>query len=404
MCEIPLNKHEFDLIDVNSKTAELSFSFDVRISSSSFFVIYDFVLEKNPIVINGVPIDSVTIKSEKLKYKKIDSSDEEKMNLSTLIDIDLTSPIGKDMLKPTMYYSKFMNNSKFFDFVVRFSVSSRATRQTFIFKHEFLESLLKNSEFDNTYKELMHQIKLFGLANLFVIDQVDNNNVSLNLGFRHVDEQSAFVSLGQININVISTLKENDFLHYERSINEANRILEKLIPGISIKAQKLKDTILPNGDKGVDFRLVSYRYGNNEKPIPFSSESNGIRSIFSVLSLVVAAYNNPSVCIAIDEFDAGVFEHLLGLIVKVYAESGKGLFIFTSHNLRPLEVLNSTNVFFTTKEGDLFTHTIGARKTVNKRNAYLRTLSIGSEENIYLSDEVQEHELRNAFRRLANHE
>lgn len=404
LCEIPLGKSEYNLIDVNSKTAELTFSFDTQISAGFFFLTYTVVLEKTITTIDGKESNSVTIKSEKLKYKPLGNSDSDIKNLSTLIDIDSTTAIGKDLLKPTNYYSKLMAIPSFFDSVVRLSIGTRATRQTFIFKHEFLNVLFKTNDFDETYKMLLNQIKFFGMANLFVIDQVNNNNISLNLGYRHIDEQKAYISMGTININGVSRLSEKEYLHYEKSINEADRILEKLIPGISIKAQKLRDNLLPNGDKGVDFILVSYREDNGGKPIPFSSESNGIRSIFSVLSLVVAAYNNPSVCIAIDEFDAGVFEHLLGLIVKVYAESGKGLFIFTSHNLRPLEVLNPANVFFTTKEDKLFEHTTYVRKELNKRNAYLRLMSISDSNSIYLTDEVKEHELRSAFRRLANNE
>lgn len=404
ICEIPLGASEYNLIDVNSKTANLSFSFNVRIPNGLYFMTYTVVLEKNTVFVNGKETNSVTIRSEKLKYKPVNDSENETKNLSTLIDIDSSTTIGKDMLKPTNYYSKLMSNPSFFDSVVRLSVGTRATRQTFILKHEFLKILFANNEFDETYKLLMNQIKLFGMANLFVIDQVNNNNISLNLGYRHIDEQKAYISMGTININGVSRLSEEEFLHYEKSINEADRVLEKLIPGISIKAQKLRDNMMPNGDKGVDFILVSYRKDNGDKPIPFSSESNGIRSIFSVLSLVVAAYNNPSVCIAIDEFDAGVFEHLLGLIVKVYAESGKGLFVFTSHNLRPLEVLNPNNVFFTTKENNLFEHTTYVRKELNKRNAYLRLMSISDSDSIYLTDEAKEHELRNAFRRLAHDE
>lgn len=404
ICEIPLGTSEFNLIDVKSNTAELSFSFDVKVNDTKYFLVYIVVLEKNVVFINGKESDLVTIKSEKLKYKPLDSAESDIKNLSTLIDIDSTTAIGKDMLKPTSYYSKLMSDPSFFDSVVRLSVGTRATRQTFIFKHEFLQILFKNKEYDGIYKLLINQIKLFGMANLFVIDQVNNNNISLNLGYRHIDEQKAYISMGTININGVSRLSEEEFFHYEKSINEADRILEQLVPGISIKAKKLRDNLMPNGDKGVDFVLVSYRKENGDIPIPLSSESNGIRSIFSVLSLVVAAYNNPSVCIAIDEFDAGVFEHLLGLVVKVYAESGKGLFIFTSHNLRPLEVLNPSNVFFTTKEDNLFEHTTYVRKELNKRNAYLRLMSISDSSSVYLTDEVKEHELRSAFRRLANNE
>lgn len=46
--------------------------------------------------------------------------------------------------------------------------------------------------------------------------------------------------------------------------------------------------------------------------MPFRYESDGIRKIVSVLSLIIDAYNEQSCTIAIDELDAGVFEYLLG--------------------------------------------------------------------------------------------
>ena len=155
-----------------------------------------------------------------------------------------------------------------------------------------------------------------------------------------------------------------DFLSPEEQIKwEDSIVLKTLIPGLSVDTYNEREILLPNGMQGMSFQLASFRNGVQ---IPFSCESNGIRSIFSVLSLIVAAYNNPSVCIAIDEFDAGVFEHLLGTIVKVYAESGKGLFIFTSHNLRPLEILRRNNIFFTTKEHYLFDTSRYIPKDFNK--------------------------------------
>ena len=59
-------------------------------------------------------------------------------------------------------------------------------------------------------------------------------------------------------------------------------------------------------------------------------------------------FNNPSVCMVVDEFDSGIFEYLLGEILQIIRESGKGQLIFTSHNLRPLEMLDTNALIFTT--------------------------------------------------------
>lgn len=42
---------------------------------------------------------------------------------------------------------------------------------------------------------------------------------------------------------------------------------------------------------------------------------------------------------SIDELDAGIFEYMLGELLDIFGKSAKGQLIFTSHNLRALEML-----------------------------------------------------------------
>lgn len=53
-------------------------------------------------------------------------------------------------------------------------------------------------------------------------------------------------------------------------------------------------------------------------------------------------YNDPTTTVVIDELDCSIFEYLLGELLSIIEESGRGQLIFTSHNLRPLEKLNKT--------------------------------------------------------------
>ena len=45
-------------------------------------------------------------------------------------------------------------------------------------------------------------------------------------------------------------------------------------------------------------------------PIPIRMESEGIIKIISILNALIHAYSNPSICIAIDELDSGIFEYM----------------------------------------------------------------------------------------------
>ena len=51
----------------------------------------------------------------------------------------------------------------------------------------------------------------------------------------------------------------------------------------------------------------------------------------------------------IDEFDSGIYEYLLGELLEIMNESAKGQFVFTSHNLRPLENYHIINYIINSK-------------------------------------------------------
>jgi hypothetical protein len=71
--------------------------------------------------------------------------------------------------------------------------------------------------------------------------------------------------------------------------------------------------------------------------------------------------------LAIDELDAGIFEYLLGEMLKIIEESGKGQLIFTSHNLRPLEAISKTSIVVT---------------TTNPKNRYFRLTNVKTNNNL----------------------
>jgi hypothetical protein len=128
--------------------------------------------------------------------------------------------------------------------------------------------------------------------------------------------------------------------------------------------------------------LVAYRNG---RELPLRDESDGVRKIISVLSLIIAAFNEESVTVAIDEFDAGIFEYLLGEILQALEEYGKGQFIFTSHNLRPLEVINKKYLYFTTTNPqNRYIRLKNIASTNNLRDTYFREIVMGEqEEEVY---------------------
>ena len=130
------------------------------------------------------------------------------------------------------------------------------------------------------------------------------------------------------------------------SLSAVSKVLSAVVPGVSLKIADLGKQIAKDGKTTMCiFEVMSCRENNT---IPLRFESDGIRRLVSILSLLIAAYNQPFFTIAVDEIDAGIFEYLLGEILKVLSNSAKGQIIFTSHNLRPLEVLPPKYLCFTT--------------------------------------------------------
>ena len=109
--------------------------------------------------------------------------------------------------------------------------------------------------------------------------------------------------------------------------------------------------------------------------------------------MLIAAYNSPSITLAIDELDSGIYEYLLGELLRIMQKSGKGQLIFTSHNLYPLETLESNSIVFTTTNPSArYTRIKSVRATNNLRSMYLREVILGSDDDVSLKKKPTEPE------------
>ena len=156
-----------------------------------------------------------------------------------------------------------------------------------------------------------------------------------------------------------------------------NVVLEQIIPGLNVGVKSLGEELLKDNTKGIRVQLTSIR-GN--KSIALKYESEGIKKIVAILQLLIVIYNNPSVTVAIDELDSGIFEYLLGEIMRIISEHGKGQLIFTSHNLRPLETIDKSFVAFTTVNPDnRYIRFTNVKTSNNLRDFYYRDIILGEQ-------------------------
>ena len=188
-------------------------------------------------------------------------------------------------------------------------------------------------------------------------------------------------------------------------VNQINTVLYTIIPGMKIDVKDYGKQSLDDGDEGWKIELMSVR--EDKKPIPIRMESEGIIKIVSILNALIQAFGNSSICLVIDELDAGIFEYMLGELLDIFEKSAKGQLIFTSHNLRALEMLDKESVMFSTvNPNNRYIHMKNVKDTNNLRSMYIRSITLGGQdERIY--DETDSLKIARAFRKAGrnlNHE
>lgn len=169
-----------------------------------------------------------------------------------------------------------------------------------------------------------------------------------------------------------------------------NIILERMVPGLtlSLHVEEIPDSM------DVNASIMACRPSST---LPLSCESRGIQKIVSIAWLLVNVYNENGFTAVIDELDSGVFEYLLGELLELIAEEGQGQLVFTSHNLRPLEVLDKGYIAFSTANPkNRYIRLKSVKSTNNLRDFYYRSILLGGQdEDIY--DPSTEGDLRMAF-------
>ena len=185
-------------------------------------------------------------------------------------------------------------------------------------------------------------------------------------------------------------------LYWARGINT---VLNCIIPGMQIEVRDLGRQIMDDGEEGYRIELLSRR--ENIPAIPLLRESEGIVKIISVLNSLIRAFEDPSVLVCIDELDAGVYEYMLGELMDIFENSARGQLIFTSHNLRALEMLNDESVMFSTANPEnRFIRMKHRKSTVNLRDVYLRGITLGGQEEV-IYEETDSLKIARAFRKAA---
>ena len=263
--------------------------------------------------------------------------------------------------------------------------------------------LLQRGSGSTLWYHMLATLRHFAGASLFVINSrgAGLNPMGAELPVIYRMEHS----LGQLKLPLEqpAVIPAVEFSLARQVIRTINVVLHEIIPGMEIALASLGNEFTEQGKLGVRVQLVrtALKPGSGEvMQLPLKYESEGIKKIISILHLFICAYNSPGITLAIDELDSGIYEYLLGELLQIMQKSGLGQLIFTSHNLRPLEMLNSSSIIFTTTNPDnRYVRAANVKPSNNLRLRYFRDITLGSDgEELY--QETNSIEIAHAMRKI----
>lgn len=394
-----------DYINVDVGCANFRYEFIVHNDEEVYQAFYDFTLgaerkeayQNMPINETGEIHYKAVIKDEVLSYAYENKLNKERK--SRLIDTS-----SQKVFAPEEKYSCLVGKSK--EIAMNLMVAKKMSvekSKSFVFSRELLTTIRNNEEEKNSpiYQRhilLLESLVKYGNFELFVIKTTNSGIISMNMlpiSFKYESETNGAVGNILIPLEEAAPIPDEAVSVVECVINSMNIVLPQIVPGLTIKMEILGEMLSQNGRKDVKVQLVSLK---NKKAIPLKYESEGIKKIISILQLLIVVYNRSSITVAIDELDAGVFEYLLGELLRIISEKGKGQLLFTSHNLRPLETLDRGFIAFTTTNPEKrYIRMSNIKDNNNLRDFYFRDIILG-EQNEAVYEPTNNAEIALAFR------
>lgn len=375
-------------ISNESHRAKIECTFYIKLRSLEQLITYTFVIaqlqEKNDTIYDIV--------YEKMVSKEYLHSEGKWLSINTLFEVENNEITLKKLLNK-------LSNDNYIGLKVAKEIE---VGSSFFFNTRNLSHVVSGLKDKNEEKliEVLKILNIYAQTSLIIIENDLMGSIGLNTRMPvnvYLSDQNS-LKLGRVAINLLkpSELREEIFIDFEKVITQIDTVLNAIVPTLNIEIKNKKEQTMKDGSNGYGFEVVSKRNG---KPIPLRYESEGIKRIISVTSSLIAMYNNPSICLMIDEFDSGIFEYLLGELIEIIYESAKGQFVFTSHNLRVLEKLPYKSIILTTvNPKNRYIRFSGVKPNNNVRDFYYTGIMLGGQKEI-LYNETKNYKIKKAFRK-----
>ncbi len=386
-----------DYINVETKKMIIKIKFAILINDILFDVEYEVIIEpKND-------SDGVFVSKESLSYNKKDN--EILLQSKMSLNYDYNGTVN-NFISPKTRMDSIIGENK--DNLIELNVIKNecySNSQSFLFNKKFIP-FIKND--DSDFRLILGWINFYSLFQMMIINNKDFGQINMDqlLHIPFAGKNDSIIDENNIKDNYFAgdwyiklfesgSIKKEYFDPFNRVIEQINLVMQSFIPDLQIDCIWY-DALDEKGNEIKKYEFVSVR---GDKRFPLRCESDGIKKLISICCGLISYYNNSSFFLAIDELDSGIFEYLLGDILEVL-KSGKGQFIFTSHNLHPLEVLSTKNIILTTTDAnERYIPFISIHPTNNARDTYIRYIYMGDyKKSLYLQTNTSElsHALKKA--------
>ena len=380
-----------DYMTIDSDAAEIFADFNIFMDGIVFEIGYTLSLsrEEKEIVINR----------ETLRAAKNENGI--RTNKTTFMDYQRNQTDA--IFKPQKRLDEILETNKEIktDLIVARKMAEKSNC-SYIFGESSREIFCR--EYKNGFQQfsvIISSLFEFALKDLFVIRNTHSGVISANfvlpMAFRIENDNIGAKGDFAVPLTEPILVDEERKNLLETIVEQINIVLYTIIPGLQVTIKNYGKQSLDNGEEGWKLELMSKREGMKE--IPIRMESEGIIKIISILNALIQAFGNPSICLVIDELDSGIFEYMLGELLDIFKKSAKGQLIFTSHNLRALEMIDKESIMFSTTNPDnRYIHMKNVRESNNLRNMYIRSITLGGQsEQIY--EETDSLKIARAFRK-----
>ncbi len=391
MIGVDLDQSLEDYMDMDSDTAEIFADFNIFMDGIVFEIGYRLSLSREE--------KEVIISRETLSAAK----NENGIRTNKTVFMDYQRDQANVIFKPQKRLDEILEENKEIktDLIVARKMAEKSNC-SYIFGESSREIFCR--EYKNGFQQfsvIISSLFEFALKDLFVIRNTHSGVISANfvlpMAFRIENDNIGAKGDFAVSLTEPILVDEERKNLLETIVEQINIVLYTIIPGLQVTIKNYGKQSLDNGEEGWKLELMSKREGMKE--IPIRIESEGIIKIISILNALIQAFGNPSICLVIDELDSGIFEYMLGELLDIFKKSAKGQLIFTSHNLRALEMIDKESIMFSTTNPDnRYIHMKNVRESNNLRNMYIRSITLGGQsEQIY--EETDSLKIARAFRK-----